>query len=65
MSAPDTNIQTQKRQHRGPLAGMQVVVAFALILLMVFVGWIWFQSDGPEGAEFQIDGRTGAIVETN
>ncbi len=33
MSAPRTNIETQKRWHRGPLIGMFAVVVFALGLL--------------------------------
>jgi len=33
MSAPQTNIDKQKRRHRGPLIGMIAVVTFALTLL--------------------------------
>lgn len=33
MSAPKTNMETEKRRHRGPLIGMIAVVAFALSLL--------------------------------
>ena len=62
MSAPRTNIETQKRRHRGPLIGMAVVVIFALGLLF----WLMFRvSDAgapvDSGAD-QIDGRTGDAV---
>ena len=34
MSAPDTNIEKQEKRHRGPLYGMKIVVAIALILMI-------------------------------
>jgi hypothetical protein len=33
MSAPRTNIETQKRRHRGPLLGMIAAVLFGVILI--------------------------------
>lgn len=59
MSASKTNIETQKRRHAGPLVGMAVVVA---IVILAFVGWLIVTArDGtaPQGADVQIDGRTG------
>ena len=63
MSAPETNIETQKRRHRGPLIGMIVVVIFAVGLI---VWWMLEQtalSEPPQGSTTQIDGRTGEAVE--
>jgi hypothetical protein len=37
MSAPDTNIDKQKRRHRPALIGMGVVLAFAAIISLVNV----------------------------
>lgn len=60
MSAPKTDLDKQEKQHRGPLRGMALVVAFALALLVVLMIWISYNGNEPEGAETQIDGRTGA-----
>ena len=60
MSAPKTDLDKQEKRHRGPLRGMAVVVAFALVLLVVLITWISANGNEPEGAETQIDGRTGA-----
>jgi hypothetical protein len=62
MSAPQTNIEKQKRRHRGPLIGMVAVVAFALTLLVWWLGYEVSESDPPQGSETQIDGRTGEQV---
>ena len=42
MSAPQTNLEKQKRWHRGPLVGMAAVV---LIVLGLFAGWLVFLAD--------------------
>ncbi|TGD64007.1 hypothetical protein EYC08_11270 [Tabrizicola sp. WMC-M-20] len=62
MSAPQTNIDKQKRRHRGPLLGMIVVV------IAVGIGFVWWlgyeaaESDPVQGDQTQIDGRTGEQV---
>lgn len=61
MSAPKTDLEKQEKRHRGPLTGIVGVVVFALALLLLFVGYVVWQGDSPEGAEQQIDGRTGEI----
>ena len=40
MSAPQTNIDRQKKRHRGPLLGIGAVVAFALALLLALSVWL-------------------------
>ena len=37
MSSPDTNLEKQKRWHRGPLIGMAVVVAFGVGLILFWL----------------------------
>lgn len=47
MSAPDTNLEKQKRWHRGPLIGMACVAIFGVGLLFF---WLMHESangDGP------------------
>ncbi|MBV2361282.1 hypothetical protein KUH32_16070 [Thalassococcus sp. CAU 1522] len=63
MSAPDTNIEKQRKRHKPALLGIGAVVGFAGVLLFALVVWVFGQSDGIEGADRQIDGRTGAVVE--
>lgn len=62
MSAPQTNIETQKRRHRGPIIGIVLVVIFALVLL--FVQMMYVAEDGTpvDNGAAQIDGRTGDTV---
>ena len=60
MSAPKTDLDKQEKRHKGPLSGMGFVVVFALALLVVLVIWLSATGNEPQGAETQIDGRTGA-----
>ncbi len=62
MSAPQTNLERQKRRHRGPLIGMIAVVAFALLLFFAFNVYTAEQGQTPEATAPQIDGRTGESV---
>ena len=55
MSAPNTNIERQKRRHMGPLLGMVGAVAFALVL---FFGYTTFIVDNG-----QTPGETGTQIE--
>lgn len=45
MSAPNTNIEKQRRRHWGPLIGMAVVVAFGVAMIMIWLGEEAVQSD--------------------
>lgn len=38
MSAPQTNIERQKRRHRGPIVGITLGVVFVLLLVLGY-GW--------------------------
>lgn len=62
MSAPKTDLDKQEKRHRGSLRGMAVVVGFALLLLVVLLFWTSSNGNTPEGADTQIDARTGAEV---
>lgn len=62
MSAPDTNIDKQADNHKGPLTGMKAVLAFVGVLLVAFIVWTVANGNDPQGAAVQIDGRTGAEV---
>lgn len=53
MSAPETNIDKQKKRHGGPLLGMAVGVGFALLLLLGWITWEAYYGNTPgeeEGA---------------
>lgn len=63
MSHPQTDLETQKQRHKGPLIGMAAVLVFAGGL---FVWWLTYEvaeSEPQPGSEVQIDGRTGEPVE--
>lgn len=40
MSAPQTNLERQKRRHAGPIIGMVAVVIFALGLLFFYMTYL-------------------------
>lgn len=62
MSAPNTNIEKQAKNHKGPLGGIKAVLFFAGVLLVGFIVWTVANGNDPKGAAVQIDGRTGAEV---
>ncbi|WP_386682807.1 hypothetical protein [Loktanella sp. R86503] len=62
MSAPKTDLDKQEKNHRGPMRGMAFVVGFALLLLVGLMVWTSSNGTSPEGADTQIDGRTGEAV---
>lgn len=63
MSAPNTNTETQVKRHKGPLWGMALVGLFVAGMFLALAAWVADDGGVPEGAETQIDGRTGAVVE--
>lgn len=67
MSAPDTDIEKQEKRHKPSLVGMGAAVAFAGVLLAIFLMWTVDRGGVPKGADVQVDGRTGDLVpaETN
>jgi hypothetical protein len=44
MSAPQTNIEKQKRRHRGPLIGMVLVTIFGVAML-----FFWLTGEAADG----------------
>lgn len=62
MSAPRTNIETQKRWHRAPIIGMAAVVIFALGLLFWQMVMVAEEGTPADSGADQIDGRTGETV---
>lgn len=62
MSAPRTNIETQKRRHRGPLIGMAVVVLFALALIAYWLLDEASEARNPIGTDRQTTGQ-GVTIE--
>lgn len=61
MSAPNTNIEKQERRHKPALFGMGAAVAWSLGLLALLLVWLAWNGNEPDGAETQIDGRTGTV----
>ncbi|SLN30990.1 hypothetical protein AQS8620_00986 [Aquimixticola soesokkakensis] len=51
MSAPNTNIETQERRHKGPLVGMAIGIAFVAVITLVYI-FAFSSSQPQDGAEF-------------
>uniref|UniRef100_UPI003B521A61 hypothetical protein n=1 Tax=Roseovarius indicus TaxID=540747 RepID=UPI003B521A61 len=60
MSAPEPDLETAKRRHKGPLVGIGIAVGFAIVLLGALALWVSYQGNEPGNEAPQIDGRTGA-----
>ncbi|GGG65903.1 hypothetical protein GCM10011415_10870 [Salipiger pallidus] len=58
MSAPDTNVKRQEKQHKAPLLGMWVGLGFVALL---FVGWLFYVA--ADGSEEEQTPETGSTVE--
>lgn len=56
MSAPDTNLEKQKRNHRGPLSGIWLSLIAVAVL---FVGWLLWYAVSPDS-----DDTGGPVMET-
>ena len=63
MSAPHTDLEKQKKRHKGPLFGMGAMVAFGVIIIVV-LGVIYLFAGNDPGSDEVIDGRTGTVTET-
>ncbi len=51
MSAPETNVKKQEKEHKTPLAGMKLVVGFALVLLVILIVILSFMGNEPADDE--------------
>jgi hypothetical protein len=56
MSAPEVNIEKQKRRHRGPLIGMAVVVLFVVALILYWPSEET-PTEVPQGTDLEIEGQ--------
>ena len=61
MSAPHTDTEKQEKRHRVPLIGLGAVIAWAVLLLVLLIGWVTYQGSEPEGAEVQLETGTGQV----
>lgn len=62
MSAPNTNVEKQKKNHKSALVGIRGAMIFAGALLLGLVLWLSYQGQEPRDPETKIDGRTGEEV---
>ncbi|MBU2963422.1 hypothetical protein KO516_21860 [Citreicella sp. C3M06] len=69
MSAPDTDVPTQKKRHRPPLLGMWAGLGLVAIL---FLGWLFMTvgAGTEDGAESetpvtQMDGASGQVEQVS
>lgn len=47
MSAPETNVKKQEKDHKSPLLGMKAAVGFAVVLLVLLVVYLSFGGNEP------------------
>jgi hypothetical protein len=64
MSAPTTNVERQATRHRGPIWGILAALLFGGIMGAAIT---IAATDGsaPSGSDVQIDGRTGAVEQSD
>lgn len=62
MSAPDTNVERQAKRHRAPIWGILIALVFGIFVgALLSTGTAFFRGQDPDGANVQIDGRTGEV----
>ena len=59
MSAPNTNLDKQKRWHRGPLVGMAAVLCFVAVLLTAYLVFLADDGKTPAQTAPDVNGATG------
>ena len=64
MSAPENDLETQKRRHFPALAGTGLALGWGALMILLLVLWIGRTAEAPDGAEVRIDGITGERVQT-
>ena len=62
MSAPDTNVEKQKQEHKPALLGIRGAMWTAGALMVGLLLWTASQGQEPRNLETKIDGRTGEEV---
>lgn len=61
MSAPETNIERQKRRHWGPLVGIAVVLGFAAVITVWYLGVLAANGNDPTEPGVPADVSNGAV----
>jgi len=64
MSAPENDLEKQAKSHRPALGGISIALVIGLVALIAIIVTAFFRGTPPEGAETQINGATGAVIET-
>ncbi len=65
MSAPNTDVKEEEKKHKPALLGIKAVLIYAAILLVGWLVWTMMYAEPPQGADTQIDGRTGEEVQAD
>ncbi|GAA6174970.1 hypothetical protein [Sulfitobacter pacificus] len=63
MSAPDTNIEKQKDNHKAPLLGVKGAIGFGALMLILVLGFTMANSNDPQG-DAGLNPVDGAAAET-
>lgn len=64
MSAPNTDVEKQEKEHKPALLGIKGAIIVAVVLLLGLITWLAAKGQEPVTPETRIDARTGAEVET-
>jgi len=64
MSAPDTNLETQEKRHKGPLSGMVLAAVIAAVGFAGLLAWLaWNGIEPREGLEVEAAAPAGGTME--
>ncbi len=61
MSAPNTDIERQQKNHWGPLSGISLGLITVAVLFVVFLVYVFASGDDVGDADETVDGRTGTV----
>ncbi len=62
MSAPHTDIEKQKRRHRGPLVGMAIVLAAVAVLFVGYLSFVSLNGTPPKDTGPKVNDLIGTTI---
>lgn len=65
MSAPNTNVEKQERNHRPALGGMGIAAAFAALLFVGWILWVFAYGNNPGESDAERVVPGAEVVETD
>ncbi|MFW2542587.1 hypothetical protein ACN2XU_08090 [Primorskyibacter sp. 2E107] len=61
MSAPDTNVEKQKKRHAPAMSAIKLSLAVVAILFVGWLAWVAWAADAPEEVDVQVQSGADTV----